>query len=106
MVALLKQLHQRHSGAGLAVIVTHPFEFIKPGDFRYSRMTPNRLVQGRLRQLCQFLAEEDDKFEMVPLAEAAAGRSTDRTTGQPSAEGNPFRAFVRAGENFLNDRLP
>lgn len=108
MIALLKQLHEDggEEDAGVAVIVTHPFEFIKPGDFRYSRMKVNGLVQGRLQQLCAFLAEESDKFEVVPLQQAATQAPGGNGTAAPIPQGNPLRAFVRAGENYLNDRLP
>ena len=108
MIALLKQLHQRHCdrSGGLAVIVTHPFEFIKAGDFRYSSMKANGLVQGRLRRLCAFLAEESDKFEVVPLAEAAATKpADDAQTEGASLLGSPVHSVLRATQNVLNDRL-
>lgn len=108
MIALLKQLHEDsgEDDANVVVIVTHPFEFIKPGDFRYSRMKANGLVQGRLQRLCAFLAEESDKFEVVPLKEAATKAPLDDRAAPSIPKGNPLRAFVRAGENYLNDRLP
>ncbi len=108
MIALLKQLHEDggEEDPGVAVIVTHPFEFIKSRDFRYSRMKANALVQGRLKRLCAFLAEESDKFEVVPLQEAATQAPGSNGATPPIPEGNPLRAFVRAGENYLNDRLP
>lgn len=108
MIALLKQMHEDggKDDAGVAVIVTHPFEFIKPGDFRYSRMKANGLVQGRLQRLCAFLAEESDKFEVVPLREAATQAPLDGRGAPAIPKGNPLRAFVRAGQNYLNDRLP
>ena len=107
MIGLLKQIHQMHEGrGGLAVIVTHPFEFLKPGDFRYSRMTANRLVQGRFRALCAFLARESNSFEVVPLNEAAARQAPEAGGEIPVLEGGGMPAILRAGQNFLNDRLP
>ena len=122
MIGLLRQLRRKHDDrGGLAVIVTHPFEFLKPGDFRYSRMAANRLVQNRFRDLCAFLARESEHFEVVTLGEAAtrdpAARdpaTQDPGTQDPSAaepappllEGSAVPAMLRAGQNFLNDRLP
>ena len=69
-------------------------------------MKANGLVQGRLQRLCAFLAEESDKYEVVPLQEAATQAPLDDRAAPAIPKGNPLRAFIRAGENFLNDRLP
>ena len=104
MRAVLKQVHRNRNGedGSIAVIVTHPFEFIKKGDFRYSRIRPNRLVQGRLRSLCEFLQRESDRFEVVTLEEAATG-SSNWNASPPRLEGAAHRALFRAGQNYLND---
>jgi hypothetical protein len=91
------------SGNPVVVIVTHPFEFLKKRDFRYTDFRPNQLVQRRFRQLCTFLAENSDRFEVLPLADAAdalAGsqRWTDLT-------GNRVSAIFRAVQNGINDRI-
>ena len=91
------------SGNPVVVIVTHPFEFLKKRDFRYTDFRPNQLVQRRFRQLCTFLAENSDRFEVLPLAVAAdalAGsqRWTDLT-------GNRVSAIFRAVQNGINDRV-
>ena len=106
MIGLLRKLHRQQAGGGIAVIVTHPFEFLKPGDFRYSRMTANRLVQGRFRALCSFLAREQDAFEVVALAEAASHGTATSNDPPLELEGSALPALIRAGQNFLNDRLP
>lgn len=87
----------------VVVIVTHPFEFIKSRDFRYTNLRPNRMIQGRFRRLCTFLAENTDRFEVVPLA-VAADTIND---GQMWTElaGNAFNSIVRAATNMVNDRL-
>lgn len=106
MIGLLRKLHRQQDGAGIAVIVTHPFEFLKPGDFRYSRMTANRLVQGRFRALCAFLARERAAFEVMTLTEAAAHDGTTPSDPPPELRGGALPSLIRAGQNFINDRLP
>jgi len=85
------------------VIVTHPFEFVKTRDFRYTDLRPNRIVQGRFRQLCQFLAANPDRFEVLPLSAAAA--ALDAPHPWTELTGNWYTAIVRAVENGVNDRL-
>jgi peptidoglycan/xylan/chitin deacetylase (PgdA/CDA1 family) len=98
----LRALHRRN--ASVAMIVTHPFEFLRWSGPDFSKLTPNRLVQRRFERLCGFLAENADQFETVPIshfsdAEADLERATD-------LDGNPISATYRAIENFVNDRLP
>jgi hypothetical protein len=90
-------------GNPVVVIVTHPFEFVKKRDFRYTNLKPNRLIQNRFRRLCAFLCESNDRFEVVPLAVAA--EAVDN--GQPWTEltGKPFNSIVRAAANAGNDYL-
>ena len=100
-IALLRGIHG--SGGEVAVIVTHPFEFLKSDNYRYENMRPNRMVQKRFEDLCAFLAAHKDAFEVVSLEDAAAALSP-----QPGAEplrGNAIRAARRAAENYFNDRL-
>jgi hypothetical protein len=87
----------------IVVIVTHPFEFIKKRDFRYGDIRPNRIVQHRFRQLCEFVAENSDRFEVSPLAVAADSLKTP----QPWTEltGNWVSASIRAAQNGINDRI-
>ena len=99
-IDLLRRIHA--SGGEVAVIVTHPFEFLKTDNYRYENMRPNRMVQKRFEALCAFLADNRDAFDVVSLEDAAA------LTPQPAAEplrGNAIRAARRAAENYLNDRL-
>jgi len=98
----LTALHR--AGASVAVIVTHPFEFLQWSGPDFSHLRANRLVQRRFARLCSFLAGNADKFEVVPIS---------RFSGQeiePEAaielNGSAFSAARRAMENFVNDRLP
>lgn len=52
----------RKAGVENVVILTHPFEFVKKSDFRYSQLTRNRVNQNRLEALCRFLAQHPDDF--------------------------------------------
>lgn len=101
---LLRLLDQIHSGGGpLAVIITHPFEFLKRSDYRFRNMRPNRLVQHRFEKLCAFLAANPDRFEVVTLDEAAS--ALDVSDVMPPLVGNAVRSTARAMENFVNDRF-
>jgi peptidoglycan/xylan/chitin deacetylase (PgdA/CDA1 family) len=100
-ITLLNAAHDRENP--VAVIVTHPFEFIKKRDFRYTNLRPNRMIQGRFRRLCGFLSANRHRFDVVPLAVAA-----DALGSRPSwreLTGNTLASTVRAMANALNDRL-
>jgi hypothetical protein len=87
----------------VVVIATHPFEFVKKRDFRYSNLRPNRIVQERFRRLCAFLSANSDRFEVVPLAVAADAMDCRQVWTELT--GNAFNAIVRAVTNAVNDRL-
>jgi hypothetical protein len=85
------------------VLVTHPFEFIKKADFRYNSLRPNRLVQRRLERLCQFLAQNSERFQVstfgalsdqIPLAGEAA----------PKLQSSVAKSLIRSAQNLINDR--
>ncbi|WP_417320315.1 hypothetical protein [Emcibacter sp.] len=99
-IGLLNQCHDK--GMEVAMIVTHPFEFIKVDNYRYENIRANRLVQKRLEKVCRFLDDNRDRFEVVPLAEAAS-----RSIEAPPAklQGSPLLSTLRAVENFTNDRF-
>jgi len=100
-ISLLDAAHA--CGNPVVVIVTHPFEFVKRRDFRFTDLRPNRLVQERFRRLCGYLAANSDRFDVAPLAAAAVALDTP----QPWTEltGNWLSAVARAVENGINDRV-
>lgn len=100
-ISLLGAAYDRHNP--VVVIVTHPFEFIKKRDFRYTNLRPNRLIQDRFRRLCAFLSANGDRFEVVPLAVAAD--AVDRDCTWTELTGSAFNSVVRAVANAANDRL-
>lgn len=98
----LAALHQ--AGASVAVIVTHPFEFLQWSGAAYSKLRANRLVQQRFERLCAFFADNTDRFEVVPISSLV----DEGLEFEPAIalEGSAISATRRAFENFLNDRLP
>jgi hypothetical protein len=97
-------LNMAHGHANpVVVIVTHPFEFVKKRDFRYTNLSPNRIIQDRFRRLCAFLSENSNRFEVVPLA--AAAEAADGEQAWTELRGNAFNSVVRAAANAANDYL-
>lgn len=91
------------AGCKIAVILTHPFEFLKWEGFRFSNMRANSLVQARFDRLCGFLAENKARFETVTLEEAAISLKGPYVA--PALEGRAMYSLFRSAQNFLNDRF-
>jgi peptidoglycan/xylan/chitin deacetylase (PgdA/CDA1 family) len=100
-IELLNSAHA--NGNAVVVILTHPFEFFKKQNFRYTNLRANRINQRRLSNLCSFLARNSDRFEVVPLGIAGDSISESRVWRQ--LHGNALRSVVRAIENLVNDRI-
>jgi peptidoglycan/xylan/chitin deacetylase (PgdA/CDA1 family) len=100
-ISLLNAAHDNKNP--VVVIVTHPFEFVKKRDFRYTNLRPNRIIQNRFRRLCAYLSANTDRFEVVPLAVAADG--VDGHRGWTELRGNALDSVVRAVANAVNDRV-
>jgi hypothetical protein len=62
----------REAGIPLVVVLTHPFEYVHTHDTNLEKNRRHGLTQRRLTQLCEFLNENDDRFEACGLAHAAA----------------------------------
>jgi hypothetical protein len=61
-------------------------------------------VQRRFKQLCAFLADNSEMFEVVPISRfATSANSPERAL---FLDGNVTSSVRRAAENFVNDRLP
>lgn len=102
LTALLEQCSAQ--SVDTLVLVTHPFEFIKKADFRYTSLRPNRLVQKRLEILCQFLCEHQERFEVCTFS-ALAQELPLQAQPAPSLKGSVLRSLSRATQNFVNDRI-
>jgi hypothetical protein len=57
----------RRAGVEQILLLTHPFEFIKKSDFRYTRVTRNRVNQSRLKKLCRFIKRYPEDFVAVNI---------------------------------------
>jgi len=101
-ICLLNAAHEAENS--VVVIVTHPFEFVKKRDFRYTDLRPNRMIQNRFRRLCAFLSANNDRFEVAPLAAAAV--AVNRSQAWTELRGNALHAVVRAVANTVNDHMP
>lgn len=94
----------RRAGVENLVILTHPSEFIKKSDFRYSRITRNRVNQQRLHELCAFIAGHPGDFVPASFGEY-------RQTWLESELEQPFigvpatYTVMRKLHNKLNDSL-
>lgn len=93
----------QRAGVSLAVLVTHPFEFLKWSGPEFSRLRANRLVQRRFEQLCRFLADNADRFEAIGVDQVADDVAAE---DEVALDGNPIHSTWRAIENFVNDRVP
>jgi peptidoglycan/xylan/chitin deacetylase (PgdA/CDA1 family) len=100
-ISLLNAAHGNKNP--VVVIVTHPFEFVKKRDFRYTSLRPNRIIQNRFRRLCAYLSANTDRFEVVPLAVVADAPESQRAWTELT--GNIFDSVVRAATNAVNDRV-
>lgn len=88
------------AAAPVAVIVAHPFDFIKRRDQQFTGMRVDHLVQRRWRRLCAFLAASRDRFEVTTLE--GAGSMVQPFMAKPLANG-VITGTVRALANYANN---
>jgi hypothetical protein len=62
MIFLLENIHAENYGP--VMILTHPSEFAHVEE-DYSEIKPNITVQRRFRELCRYLSENNEKFEVT-----------------------------------------
>lgn len=87
------------------VILTHPFEYIKTKSSVYSSFKINTLAKKRFLKLCQFLAENQDKFEVATFSELENLNIEKETAKRTNIEMTvPINlAIQRMAVNYLND---
>jgi len=95
----------REQGISPFVVLTHPFEFVKCDDFRYSVMRRNTINQRRLQRLLEFISRNSDSFVAATFASQgerwlAGGPSPNRLLFSPRG-----LSLMRAAQNFINDRI-
>jgi len=102
--AVLNRAHQQR--VEHVVILTHPFEYFKRKDYRYSVLRPNRINQQRLVSLCRFLDDNRDRFESTDFRALDTNFiNTKVNTAKQSSLKTPsdMLALARMGHNKLND---
>ncbi len=93
----------RRSAATIAMIVMHPFNFLKRRSVQFDDMRADRLAQRRFAALARFLAEHPRDFAVHTLPEAAA--HAPEHSPAPAIRGSVLRAVARLARNWANDRL-
>lgn len=103
LISVLCQAHDREISP--VIILTHPQEFIKRKDYRYSKIRRNRVNQARLRAVLQFLHEHRDRFVVLPIYQLTddGSDSAARTSGAISVSSR--KALARILQNGINDRF-
>lgn len=100
MIYVLDQMEK--TGHEIAMIVTHPFEFIKYDDYRFKNMRINKLIQKRAEKLCEYLAKNSDRFRVIPITKVA---ELVNPKALKTPVGHSGLAFLRTVENGINDNI-
>lgn len=95
----------RDAGVENVVILTHPFEYVKKKDFRYRRLTRNRVNQRRLAGLCAFLKANERHFRAVSFGRAGEEWLSRGATPQPQIRSGLGATVARMAENKINDLI-
>lgn len=102
MKSLLRRA--RRAGVENIVVLTHPSEFIKKSDYRYTRITRNRVNQRRLEKLCEFIHDNPREFESASFGGQVEPWSASELQ-QPFVAVPSAHAVLRKLHNKLNDTL-
>jgi len=103
MRAILKTA--RRTGVETVVVLTHPFEFFKTRNDRYTELRRNRVNQQRLEALCRFLRRNDRDFVARSFAEASADWLAAAETDCPAIRAPMLAAVKRMVSNKVNDSV-
>ena len=94
----------RRSGVENIMLLTHPFEYIKKSDFQYTRVIRNRVNQGRLIRLCEFIKTHNQDFVAADFT--SFGHMWSQTElDQPYIENPLIYAIARKAQNKINDTV-
>jgi hypothetical protein len=108
MISLLNQAHA--AGFEQVVVVTHAFEYVKPisrtnrNEVTYANLAITRIVRSRLRRLCRYLSEHDDRFEVCTFADLASRPPPSQRLTQP-LRGSLLLSWLRTVSNVLRDHV-
>jgi len=86
-------------------LLTHPFEFVvRKGDGRRPE-GPQRTNQRRFRRLCEFLAQNRDRFNVTTFGDFAARPALPEAPAGGVLRGSYTNMLMRSAANLLADRL-
>ncbi len=94
----------RRAGVENVVILTHPFEYVKKSDFRYNKLTRNRVNQQRLQKLCAFIHSNSQDFVSADFSEQHQNWIQSEAQ-HPYIEMPSFYAIGRKVHNKVNDMV-
>ncbi len=57
--------HYYNQQVNIITFIIHSFEFIKPYDIQFSRITPQHFLIKRFDKICKHLANNPDKYEVI-----------------------------------------
>lgn len=85
------------------IILTHPHEYIKRTDFRYTKLRRNRVNQARLRELLKFLKQNQGDFVTVPISAISDDEPHAVGLDRPTIAVPFGHSMARMLENGVND---
>ena len=96
---LLDRAHA--AGAPSVVLLTHCHEFVK-GDMR-GALAPDRVNQRRLADICRYLEDHRDRFEVSTMDRMSALSPAEQSTSDPLLSVPVPLAALRLMQNKLNE---
>ncbi|MYM66717.1 polysaccharide deacetylase [Pseudoduganella sp. FT55W] len=104
--AEMRWLLDRAQAAGLelAVILSHPFEYVQSYGDGFRVLRRHAVNQSRLERLCAYIAAHPDRFQASGLAAAAAQPLTPASSANPLLRGRPWHTASRLATQVLYDR--
>jgi hypothetical protein len=103
IISVLQQA--RNYALSPVVILTHPQEYVKKKNFRYATLRQNRVNQGRLKSVLEFLKRHPSDFTTVPISAIGEDGADTSGFGRPAAVVPFLCALGRMLENGINDRI-
>lgn len=88
-----------------AVLLAHPFDFVKKSDARYTTLTPNKVNRHRLQALCQRIASAPEHFQAATFAERASKWIEEEEAGPVLLKTRSSSGLARMVTNKMNDLL-
>jgi len=103
IISVLRQAYAHQLSPVL--ILTHPQEYIKKTDFRYTTVRRNRVNQSRLRAVLKFLKRHENDFITTPVSAMSEDGAEIREIERPVVSVSRGKAMARMFENGINDRI-